>query len=98
MRALIFAILIPVLILGALRAELTPWRLLTGKEHADLQARIAALEKEVADGRKVVEEARKGVQVQKEEAASGAWMREAGRRTPLDKGAQPGTLLPGKPK
>lgn len=91
MRALIFAILIPVLILGALRAELTPWRLLTGKEHADLQARIATLEKEVADGRKVV-------QVQREEAASGAWMREAGRRTPLDKGAQPGTVLPGKPK
>lgn len=98
MRALIFAILIPVLILGALRAELTPWRLLSGKEHADLQAKIAGLEHEVAEAKKVAAEAKKVVQAQQEKVASGAWMRDGNYRNPLDKSGPAGPSVPGKSK
>lgn len=91
MKPLLFAILIPVLILGALRAELTPWRLLSRSEHEELRTKIAALEQEVAQAKKVV-------QAQHEKVASGAWMREEQNRTPLDKGAPAGPFAPGKPR
>lgn len=84
MRAVIFALLIPVLIFGVLRAEWTSWRLLTGNEQAALQEKIAALEKEVAEARKLAAEAKKVVQAQQEKATTGAWMRDGSRRSTLD--------------
>lgn len=98
MKPLIFAILIPVLILGALRCEMTPWRLLSGKEYGDLQTKIATLEKEVAEAKKVAAEAKKVMQAQQEKVASGAWMRDGKYRSPLNPGTPAGQPVPGKPK
>lgn len=98
MKPLIFAILIPALILGVLRTELTPWRLLSGKEYGALQTKIATLEHEVAEAKKVVAEAKKVVQAQREKIASGAWMRDEKYRSPLDPGAPAVQPVPGKPR
>lgn len=95
MKPLIFAILIPVLIYGALRFEMTPWRLLSGKEYGALQTKIATLEQEVAEAKKVAAEAKKVVRVQQEKVASGAWMRDEKYRSPLNLGTPAG---PGKTK
>ncbi|KAB2644725.1 MAG: hypothetical protein DVB27_11915 [Verrucomicrobia bacterium] len=95
MRAVIFALLIPGLIIGVLRAEWTSWRLLTGNEQAALQEKIAALEQEVAGARKLAAEAKKVVQAHQEKDATGAWVREGNYRSPLDKGPPAG---PGKTK
>ena len=92
MKALIFAILISVLILSAVRLGMTPYHLLSGREYGDLQTKIATLEQENAEARKVVVEAKKVVQVQQEKVASGAWMRDEKHRTSLDKDAPAGPV------
>ena len=74
MKALFLVILIPVLLLVALRYEMTGWRLFSPAEYAALQVRIAALE-----------EQGKQAATQRPQISDGTWMAKEKKPSSLDR-------------
>lgn len=69
MKSLILVLLVPGLLFAILRAELTPWRLLSPSEAAALRNHIAQLEQTRSNGG----------------SAPAGWLRDPNYRTSLEK-------------
>ena len=81
MKTLIAIILIPLLLLAVLRAELTPWRLVSPSEYASIQSRLKSLEQQVLQA----QQAQQVAQTQRPKLTDGSWMRDEKYRTSLEK-------------
>ena len=81
MKTLILILAIPFLLLAILRAELTPWRLISPSEFSATQARLKSLEQQLEQAQQLHQNA----QLQRPRLSDGSWMKDEKYRTSLEK-------------
>jgi hypothetical protein len=78
MKFLILIVLLPIVLLGALRMNLTPFRLLSASEYDEMQKTNTALQNKIKTLESQVEQLRQNPKI-----SDGSWMRDPSKGSAL---------------